>query len=105
MVVGGSSPASDVVITVEPVRTQSRPWSRETSAAVRNNGSGLRGWMSEEALWMVAQFAKVALSVFVLRAVTKLFQTGAASQQAYVRAERAAPVTAHAVQFPRIPAT
>ena len=36
---------------------------------------------------MLAQFAKVALSVFVVRAVTKLFQTGAASQQAYVRAE------------------
>src|SRR5438128_2002806 len=87
MVVGGSSPASDVVITVEPARAESRSWGGETRAAVRNNGNGLRGWITEEALWMFTQFAKVALSVFVLRAVTKLFQTGAASQQAYVRAE------------------
>jgi hypothetical protein len=87
MVVGGSSPASDVVITVEPARTQGRSLSGETRAAVRNSGSGLRGWIAEEAVWMLAQFAKVGLSVFVLRAVTKLFQTGAASQQAYVRAE------------------
>jgi hypothetical protein len=87
MVVGGSNPASDVVITVEPARAEGRSWSGETRAAVRNNGSGVRGWLAEEGLWMVAQFAKVALSVFVVRAVTKLFQTGAASQQAYVRAE------------------
>jgi hypothetical protein len=87
MLVGGSSPARDVVITVEPVRTQGRSWSGETRAAVRNSGSGLRGWSTEEAAWMFAQFAKVGLSVFVLRAVTKLFQVGAASQQAYVRAE------------------
>jgi hypothetical protein len=87
MVVGGSSPASDVVITVEPARAAGRSWSGETRAAVRNDARGLRGWIAEEALWMCAQFAKVALSVFVLRAVTKLFQTGAASQQAYVRAE------------------
>jgi hypothetical protein len=87
MVVGGSSPANDVVITVESARAEGRSWSGETRAAVRNNGSGLRGWIAEEAVWMCAQFAKVALSVFVVRAVTKLFQTGAASQQAYVRAE------------------
>ena len=87
MVVGGSSPVSDVVITVEPARAESRSWSGETRAAVRNNGSGLRGWIAEEAVWMFAQFAKVALSVFVLRTVTKLFQTGTASQQVYVRAE------------------
>jgi hypothetical protein len=36
---------------------------------------------------MVAQFAKVAVSVLVLRTVAKLFQTGAASQQAYARAQ------------------
>src|SRR5439155_17867554 len=87
MVVGGSSPASDVVITVEPARTESRSWSGETRAAVRNNGRGLRGWIAEEAVWMLAQFAKVALSVFVVRGVAKLFQVGAASQRAYVRAE------------------
>jgi hypothetical protein len=87
MVVGGSSPASDVVITVEPARTQSRSWSGEARAAVRNNGSGFRGWITEEAVWMLAQFTKVALSVFVVRGVAKLFQVGAASQQAYVRAE------------------
>jgi hypothetical protein len=146
MVVGGSSPASDVVITVEPARTQSRSWSGEARAAVRNNGSGLRGWIAEEAVWMLAQFAKVALSVFVVRAVTKLFQTGAASRRptsgprpsgrtattsestrrvterlggrrpvalpvrgaVATQPERtvgAARVTAHAVQFPRTPAT
>ena len=36
---------------------------------------------------MLAQFAKVALSVFVVRGVAKLFQVRAASQRAYVRAE------------------
>jgi hypothetical protein len=95
---------------------------------------------------MLAQFAKVALSVFVVRAVTKLFQTGAASRRptsgprpsgrtattsestrrvterlggrrpvalpvrgaVATQPERtvgAARVTAHAVQFPRTPAT
>jgi hypothetical protein len=88
MAVGGSSPVSDVVITVEPARTGSKSWSGETKAAVRNNGPGLRGWIVEEAAWLFGQFAKVALSVFILRGVTKLFQTGAASQEAYVRAER-----------------
>src|SRR6266511_5035925 len=87
MVVGGSNPASDVVITVEPARTQSRSWSGEARAEVRNSGSGVRGWIAEEALWMLAQFTKVALSVFVVRGVAKLFQVGAASQRAYVRAE------------------
>jgi hypothetical protein len=87
MVVGGSSPASDVVITVEPARTESRSWSGEARAAVQNNGSGLRGWIAEEAVWMLAQFTKVALSVFVVRGVAKLFRVGAASQQAYARAE------------------
>jgi hypothetical protein len=87
MVVGGSSPATDVVITIEPARAESRSWGGETRAAVRNNGTGLRGWIAEEAVWMFAQFTKVALSVFVVRGVAKLFRVGAASQQAYVRAE------------------
>ena len=87
MVVGGSSPASDVVITVEPVREEIRSSNTEMRAAVRNGGSGLRGWIREEVAWMIAQFAKVAFSVLVLRTVTKLFQTGAASQQAYARAQ------------------
>jgi hypothetical protein len=86
MVVGGSSPASELVITVEPAREEFRASSPEMRAAVRNNGSDLRGWIMEEAAWMLAQFAKMALSVFVVRGVTKLFQTGAASQQAYARA-------------------
>jgi hypothetical protein len=89
MVVGGSSEAKDVVITVEPTRADSTsPWSEETRAAARNCGSGFRGWLAEEAAWMLAQFARVAVSVFVARGVTKLFQVGAASQEAYTRAER-----------------
>jgi hypothetical protein len=88
MVVGGSSSASDVVITVEPVREEKRTSSAEVREASRNNGSGLRGWAVEEVAWMVAQFAKVAVSFFAVRAVTKLFQIGAASQQAYIRAPR-----------------
>jgi hypothetical protein len=63
MVVGGSSPATDVVITVEPTRGEGRSWSAEARAAVRNNGRGLRGWITEEAAWLVAQFLKVAVSV------------------------------------------
>lgn len=88
MVIGGSRPASDVVITVEPVRDEMRTSTPGNRAAVANNGSGLRGWVMAEAAWIAAQFVKVALSVFVVRGVTKLFQSGAASQQAYVRAER-----------------
>jgi hypothetical protein len=82
MVVGGSS---DVVITVEPVREETR--TAEVRAAVVNRGSSFGDWVKEEAAWLVAQFAKVALSVFVVRGVTKLFQTGTASQQAYARAQ------------------
>jgi hypothetical protein len=82
MVVGGSS---DAVITVEPVKEEVKV--AAIRAAVTNPASGFRGWAKEEAAWLVAQFAKVALSVFVLRGVTKLFQTGTANQQSYSRAE------------------
>jgi hypothetical protein len=44
MVVRGSSPASDVVITVEPVREEKRTSSAEVREASRNNGSGFPGW-------------------------------------------------------------
>jgi hypothetical protein len=88
MVVGGNSLASDVVITVEPTKEKGRTWNAGArTAAVRNGASGLRGWMKEEAAWMGGQFLKVALSVFVVRAVTALFRTRVASQQAYSRAE------------------
>jgi hypothetical protein len=88
MVVGGNSLASDVVITVEPTKEKGRTWNAGArAAAVRNGASGLQGWMKEEAAWMGGQFLKVALSVFVVRAVTALFRTRVASQQAYSRAE------------------
>jgi hypothetical protein len=67
MLVGGSSPASDVVITVEPARTQGRSWSEESRAAVRNNGSGLRGWIAEEAVWMFAPGARGGAQAIPLR--------------------------------------
>jgi hypothetical protein len=88
MVVGGNSLASDVVITVEPTKEKGRTWNAGArAAAVRNGASGLQGWMKEEAAWVGGQFLKVALSVFAVRAVTALFRTRVASQQAYSRAE------------------
>jgi hypothetical protein len=86
MVVGGSSPATDVVITVEPTRGEGRSWSGEARAAVRNNGRGLRGWITEEAAWLVAQFLKVAVSVAAFRAIHHLFRSRLANESAYRRA-------------------
>jgi hypothetical protein len=88
MVVGGNSLASDVVITVEPTKEKGRTWNAGArAAAVRNGASDLQGWMKEEAAWMGGQFLKVALSVFVVRAVTALFRTRVASQHGSNRYE------------------
>jgi hypothetical protein len=87
MVVGGSSPATDVVIAVEPTRGGGRSWSGEArAAAVRNNGRGLRGWITEEAAWLVAQFLKVAVSIAAFRAIHQLFRSRLANEFAYRRA-------------------
>jgi hypothetical protein len=55
-------------------------------AAAKNDGSGLRGWLMEEMALLVAQFAKVSLSVAVVRCVHQLFRLGFASESAYQRA-------------------
>jgi hypothetical protein len=71
-------------ITIEPIREEFRQ--DALRAAAKNDGSGLRGWIAEEAAWLVAQFTKVALSVAVVRGVHQLFRSGWASESAYERA-------------------
>ena len=86
MVVEGSSPATEVVITIEPTRAEGRSWSGEARAGVRNNGRGLGGWITEEAAWLVAQFLKVAVSVAAFRGIHQLFRSRLANESAYRRA-------------------
>jgi hypothetical protein len=73
-------------ITIEPTRQEAQSRQEEVRAAAKNDGSGLRGWIAEEAAWLVAQFTKVALSVAVVRGVGQLFRIGYASESAYQRA-------------------
>jgi len=73
---------NEIVITVDPVREEAKSRQEEVRTAAKNAGSGLRGWIVEEAAWLVAQFTKVALSVAVVRGVHQLFRIGYASESA-----------------------
>jgi len=77
---------NEIVITVDAVREEAKSRQEEVRTAAKNDGSGLRGWIVEEAAWLVAQFTKVALSVAVVRGVHQLFRIGYASESAYQRA-------------------
>jgi hypothetical protein len=77
---------NEIVITVDPVREEVKSRQEEVRTAAKNDGTGLRGWIVEEAAWLVAQFTKVALSVAVVRGVHQLFRIGYASESAYQRA-------------------
>jgi hypothetical protein len=66
---------SDSCLPTEEVRT-----------ATNNDGTDLRGWFTEEAVWLVAQFVKIATSVAVVRWVHQLFRIGYANESAYQRA-------------------
>jgi len=77
---------NDITITVDPVREAAKQRQEEVSAAAKNDGSGLREWIFEEAAWLVAQFTRVAMSVAVVRGVHQLFRGGFASESAYQRA-------------------
>ncbi len=77
---------NEIVITVDPVREEAKQRQEEVRAAAKNDGSGLREWIVEEAAWLVAQFTKVAMSVAVVRGVHQLFRIGYASESAYQRA-------------------
>jgi hypothetical protein len=74
------------VIVVEAVKEETKGRQEEVRASVRNTGSGLREWIVEEAVWLFAQFTKVALSVAVVRGVHQLFRIGFASEAADQRA-------------------
>jgi hypothetical protein len=78
--------ANEIVITVDPIREEGKERQEDVRAAAKNNGSGLREWIVEEAAWLVAQFTKVALSVAVVRGVHQLFRIGYAGESAYQRA-------------------
>ena len=54
-------------ITVDPVREEAKSRQEEVRTAAKNDGSGFREWIVEEAAWLVAQFTKVAMSVAVVR--------------------------------------
>ena len=77
---------NNLVITVEPMKEETKGRQEEVRAAVKNTGSGLREWIIEESAWLVAQFTKVALSVAVVRGIHQLFKIGFASESAYQRA-------------------
>ncbi len=77
---------NEIVVTVDPVREEAKSRQEEVRAAAKNDGSGLREWIVEEAAWLVAQFTNVALSVAVVRGVHQLFRIGYASESAYQRA-------------------
>jgi hypothetical protein len=77
---------NEIVITVDLVREEAKQRQEEVLAAAKNDGSGLREWIIEEAAWPIAQFAKVAMSVAVVRGVHQLFRGGYASESAYQRA-------------------
>jgi hypothetical protein len=79
-------PGNNLVITVEPVREETKGRQEEVRSAVKNTGSGLCEWVIEEAAWLFTQFTKVALSVAVVRGVHQLFRIGYASESAYQRA-------------------
>jgi hypothetical protein len=71
---------------VEAVKEETKGRQEEVRAAAKNTGSGLQEWIIEEAAWIVAQFAKVGLSLAVVRGVQQLFKIGFASESAYQRA-------------------
>jgi hypothetical protein len=73
-------------ITIEPMREEATSRQDAVRTAAKNDGSGFRGWIVEEAAWLVTQFTKVALSVAVVRGVHQLFRVGYASESAYQRA-------------------
>jgi len=76
---------SDVVITVESSHdTWRRNEARRTE--VRNDTSTFSEWLFEEAVWFVAQFLKVALSVAAFRGIHQLFRSKLANESAYRRA-------------------
>ena len=77
---------NEITITVDPVRAEAKQRQDEVSAAAKNDGSGLREWIIEEAAWLVAQLTRVAMSVAVVRGVHQLFRGGFASESAYQRA-------------------
>jgi hypothetical protein len=73
-------------ITIEPAREEATSRQDTVRAAAKNDGSGIRGWILEEAAWLVTQYTRVALSVAVVRGVHHLFRIGYASESAYQRA-------------------
>ena len=54
---------NEIVITVDPVREEAKQRQEEVRAAAKNDGSGLREWIVEEAAWLVAQFAKARVQM------------------------------------------
>ena len=77
---------NEIVIAVEPMKEEMKARQEDVQAASKNDGSGLRGWFSEEAAWCTAQWVKIATSVAVVRWVHQLFRIGYASESAYQRA-------------------
>jgi hypothetical protein len=86
MVIEEGSRASDAVIIVEPIGQSTHTTTEEIRAATRNNGSGLREWAVEEGAWILAQLAKIAISVAVFRIVHQLSRAKITSESVYRRA-------------------
>ena len=79
-------PGNNLVITVEPVREETKGRQEAVRAAVKNTGSGLCEWIIEEAAWLFTHLTKVGLSIAVVRGIHQLFRIGFASEAAYQRA-------------------
>jgi hypothetical protein len=77
---------NEITIIVDPVREEVKSRREEVRTAAKNDGSGLREWIVEEAAWLVTQFIRIATSVAVVRWVHQLFKGGLAAESAYQRA-------------------
>jgi hypothetical protein len=77
---------NEITIAVDPVREEAKSCEAEVRAAAKNNGSGFREWLVEEAAWLTTQFVKIAVSVTVVRGIQHLFRSRLANESAYRRA-------------------